>query len=368
MRVVILGTRGFPNVQGGVEKHCEGLAIRLVKLGCEVTVFTRKPYVNTKLKEYKRVKLVALPAIRYKAMEAFIHTFIGVFAALRYKPDILHIQAIGPALFTPLARILGMKVVVTSHGSNYKHLKWGFCARIALKLAEFLAIFFANEVIAISETIAGEIKEKYNRTANVISNGIDIPKILNSENSLKKYALIKGRYVLTIGRFVPVKGFDLLIDAFNQAGLKDWKLVIIGTADHKTEYRQELIRQAQNNPDVILTGYLNGEPLKELYSHAGLFVLPSYYEGLPIGLLEAISYGLLCIASDIPANRHIGLPVENYFIAGNIEELTQKLKEFSQKVLSKEKKLRQIEMLRKRYSWDEVSKKTSEVYKKVVVK
>jgi len=366
MRIVILGTRGFPNVQGGVEKHCEELSTRLVKLGCEVIVFTRKPYVNTNIKEYKGVKLVALSTIRHKSLEAFLHTLIGVFAALQYRPDIIHIQAIGPALFTPLARILGMKVVVTSHGANYRHPKWGFFAKVILRFGEFLGMLFANEVIAISGTIAKEMKEKYKRAAYTIPNGVDIPDILDSEELLQKYSLTKGKYLLTIGRFTPVKGFDRLIDAFNEAKLKDRKLVIIGGADHKTRYSRDLMKRSVPNPDVILTGFLSGKPLRELYSHTGLFVLPSYYEGLPIALLEAMSYGLLCIASDIPANRLIGLPDENYFTPGNNEELSAKLQEFSRKTLSREQKLRQIEILREKYDWNEIARNTLEVYKKVI--
>jgi len=177
MKIAILGTRGFPNVQGGVEKHCEGLAVHLVQSTCDVIVFTRRPYVDENIKEYKGVKLVALPAIRHKSLEAPLHTLIGVFAALRYRPDILHIQAIGPALFTSLARILGMKVVVTSHGSNYEHLKWGRFAKLVLRLGEFVGVVFANKVIAISKNIADDIKRKYNREATIIPNGVIIPKV-----------------------------------------------------------------------------------------------------------------------------------------------------------------------------------------------
>src|SRR3990167_5764803 len=215
MRVIVLGTRGFPNVQGGVEVHCQNLYSQLVKLGCEIIVFTRKTYVDVSIKDHKGVKLVALPSIRHKSLEAFLHTFIGIFAALRYAPDILHIHGIGPSLYTPLARILGIKVVITSHGSNYKHLKWGKFAKIILRIGEFLGVFYANEVIVISKNIADEIKKKYNRDVTVIPNGVTIPKILHTENALRKYNLEKGKYLLAVGRFVPEKGFHDLIDAFN---------------------------------------------------------------------------------------------------------------------------------------------------------
>ena len=365
MRVAILGTRGFPKIQGGVEKHCEGLAVNLVKLGCVVIVFTRKPYVNINIKEYRGVKLVALPTVRKKTLEAFLHTFIGIFIALKYRPDILHIQSIGPALFTPLARILGMKVVVTSHGSNYKHLKWDWFAKFVLKVGERLGTYFANEIICISKVIADDIKSNYNKKPHIIPNGVKIPKILKFEDVLNKYSLTKGKYILTVGRFVPEKGFGDLIDAFYRVDLGDWKLVIVGRADHESEYSRDLKNKSKENRNIVLTGFLSGILLEELYSHAGLFVLPSYYEGLPIALLEAMSYGLLCFASDIPANRCIALPDENYFPAGNVDQLSDKLRNFIKMTFSKDQKSRQIEILRQKYDWDDIAKKTMDVYMKV---
>ena len=370
MRVIVLGTRGFPNVQGGVEVHCQNLYSQLVKLGCEIIVFTRKTYVDVSIKDHKGVKLVALPSIRHKSLEAFLHTFIGIFAALRYAPDILHIHGIGPSLYTPLARILGIKVVITSHGSNYKHLKWGKFAKIILRIGEFLGVFYANEVIVISKNIADEIKKKYNRDVTVIPNGVTIPKILHTENALRKYNLEKGKFLLAVGRFVPEKGFHDLIEAFNQLSTlnsklrtTNWKLVIVGRADHEDKYSLNLKEKAGKNNNIILTGFLTGEPLQELYSHAGLFVLPSYYEGLPIVLLEAMSYGLSCIASDIPANRNVELSENRFFRLGDIIELNTKIHEFIDRPLNDEEKRRQINLIAERYDWEKIAEKTMEVYR-----
>ena len=372
MRVIVLGTRGFPNVQGGVEVHCQNLYSQLVKLGCEIIVFTRKTYVDVSIKDHKGVKLVALPSIRHKSLEAFLHTFIGIFAALRYAPDILHIHGIGPSLYTPLARILGIKVVITSHGSNYKHLKWGKFAKIILRIGEFLGVFYANEVIAISKNIADEIKKKYNRDVTVIPNGVTIQKIIQTEDVLKKYKLEKGKFLLAVGRFVPEKGFHDLIEAFNlfQLETRDsqipndtWKLVIVGRADHEDKYSLDLKEKAGKNNNIILTGFLTGEPLQALYSHAGLFVLPSYYEGLPIVLLEAMSYGLSCIASDIPANRNVELSENRFFRLGDIIELNTKIHEFIDRPLNDEEKRRQINLIAERYDWEKIAEKTMEVYR-----
>lgn len=366
MRVVMLGTRGFPNVQGGVEKHCEGLSVSLVKLGCEVIVFTRAPYVDKHIKEFQGVKLVTLPALKHKYFENLSHTFIGIFVSLRYKPDILHLQAVGSALLTPLARLLGIKVILTSHGSNYKHLKWGTFAKLFLRLSEFLGITFANEVIAISRTVADEIKGKYNRDADVIPNGVFIPQTTTGERTLEKYSLEKNKYILAVGRFVPEKGFHILIDVFNRADLDGFKLVIAGEADHKDAYSMELKESGLKNKNIIMPGFLAGEPLQELYSHAALFVLPSFYEGLPIVLLEALSYGLSCIASDIPGNRDVKLAKERFFNPGDGLTLSKKLKEFATRPLTENEKEEQMRRTVEEYDWETIAQKTLEVYDRII--
>jgi glycosyltransferase involved in cell wall biosynthesis len=403
MKIAVLGTRGFPNVQGGVEVHCEGLYTRLVKLGYEVTVFARAPYLkkekngDSPIQQGKRhvgtvpilfngVKIIPLPCPQNKFLEAFVHTFTGVFAAKKIKPDILHIHAIGPSLMVPLARFLGMKVVITHHGPDYERKKWGMLAKVVLKAGEAFGVRFANAVICISQAIADGIKRKYGRDAVVIPNGVVIPKALTSEDALRRFGLQKGKYVLAVGRFVPEKGFGELIDAFSKMGTvpsngkndalvqspfsrndgagytEQWKLVIVGQADHEDEYSKALKAKAAKNPNIILTGFLSGVPLQELYSHAGLFILPSYYEGLPIVLLEAMSYGLSCVVSDIPANREVALNDDRYFKPGDVAAISSKISEFIAKPFSEDDSRREIEAVRERYDWDAIAEKTAGVY------
>ncbi|MBI2471494.1 MAG: glycosyltransferase family 4 protein [Planctomycetes bacterium] len=380
-KIAVLGLRGFPHVQGGVETHCENLYPKLVEKGYDIIVFTRKPYVDLTIKEYKGIRLIPLSCLKNKFLEAFLHTFIGIFAAQKYSPDILHIHAIGPSLFTPLARLFGIKVVMTNHGPDYERKKWNKLAKSILRLGERLGTIWANQIICISETIAGRIKEKYNRDASVIPNGVIIPQILQNETILRRYGLAKGKYILSVGRFVPEKGFHDLIEAFNQLQLETrnskpetqnsqlliegWKLVIVGRADHEDKYSLELKEKANQNSNIVLTGFLTGDPLQEIYSQAGLFVLPSYYEGLPIVLLEALGYGLSCIVSDIPANREVELSNDRFFKAGHVESLAVKIKEFIIKPLSNEGKTRQINMIREGYNWEKIAEKTVAVYKKI---
>lgn len=373
MRVVVTGLRGFPGVQGGVEKHCEKLYTHLVKHGCDVTVFTRKAYVNPDIKNYKGIHLISIECSKSKYLEAIIHTFKCVLRAKKLRLDILHIHAIGPSLLTPLAKALGMKVVVTHHGPDYKREKWPPLAKMFLRFCEIVGVRFANEVIAIADNIAEDLRGKYRINATVIPNGVDVPELTETEETLRRFNLTKGKYILAVGRFVPEKGFDYLIEAFNRlqvAGhrsqIEGWKLVIVGDADHEDKYSIELKVKAHKNNDIILTGFQTGESLNELYSHAGLFVLPSFYEGLPIVLLEAMSYGLSCIASDIPANRNITLSKDRFFKAGDISVLAAKVKEFTVKPWGEKERMEQVKGIAEKYNWEMIANKTLEVYRMVL--
>ncbi|MBF0329897.1 MAG: glycosyltransferase family 4 protein [Nitrospirae bacterium] len=363
MTIAVTGTRGFPNVQGGVETHCEHLYPKLVKLGCKITVFSRKPYVSPDAQMFNGVSLMPVDCPRNKFLEAIVHTCRCVLLAHKMKPDILHIHAIGPSLFAPLARFLGMKVVVTNHGPDYMRKKWSLPAKIFLKFCERMGAVFADRIITIAGNISNDIKSKYNKESTVIPNGVQLPVLLKTDNALKQYGLEKNRYILAVGRFVPEKGFHDLIDAFSENDINNWKLVIVGKADHEDKYSFSLKAKASENKNIIFTGFLKGQPLKELYSHAGLFVLPSYYEGLPIVLLEAMSYGLSCIASDIPANRNLELSDERFFRAGDTRILAAKIKEFINKPFEEDDRKKQINMIAEKYNWGEIAKQTMEVYK-----
>lgn len=367
MKIAVIGTRGFPNVQGGVEKHCERLYSELVKIGCQVTVFGRQPYVGDKKYSWQGIDIVPVRCPRTKVFEAIIHSIKAVFAAKKIKPDLVHIQAIGPSLVAPLARLFGMKVIVTNHGPDYERAKWGRAAKFFLKLGEFLGIKFANSVICISEVIKKRLSSSYGRIAAVIPNGVDISEIPSSDNGiLTRFNLEKQRYILNVARFVPEKNLLVLIEAFKKANLDGWKLAIVGDADHEDEYSRDIKQKAKDTKNVVLTGLLSGEPLKEIYANSGLFILPSLYEGLPIVLLEAMSFGLNAIASDIPQNREVGLRKERYFNPYKQEDIVEKIKEFVNKGIDEQEKQEYLRLLREKYDWGRIAKKTLEVYKLIL--
>ncbi len=368
-------------MQGGVEKHCEELYPRIAAQGHTVIVFARAPYVGKKEYRYKGIQILPLSCPKHKFCEAFFHTLRGVLAARRLKPDILHIHAIGPSLFVPFAKLLGLRVAMTHHGPDYKRVKWNWIAKLVLRIGEFLGIVFSNAVIGISQTILKQIEKLRKKGVFLIPNGVVIPEILKTNNALQLYHLESEKYILAVGRFVPEKGFGDLIDAYtmlqgrgtagqcsqsaalSQRHIGDWKLVIVGDADHEDVYSVALKQKAAQNSQIVLTGFLSGKPLQELYSHAGLFILPSYYEGLPIVLLEALSYGLSCIVSDIPANREVPIEKERFFPAGDISALAEKIQAFIQFPLSDSQKLAQQSMISARYNWDTIAQEMLSVYK-----
>ena len=368
IKIAVVGTRGFPGIQGGIESHCENLYTHLAKADCNITVFTRESYTSPNSYKYKGVTLIPVKCPKNKFLEAIIHTFKSVIKAWQMKPDILHIHAVGPSLFAPLAKMLGMKVVVTNHGPDYERKKWPLPAKIFLKFCERQGILFANEVITIANNIADEIFRKYRRKTIVLPNGVNIPRLTESAKFLKEIGLEKKKYILSVGRFVPEKGFDNLIDAFIHGSFDSLKLVLAGDADHEDKYSRDLKKRVTENRNIIMTGFIKGQPLHELYTHAGLFVLPSLYEGLPIVLLEAMSYGLSCIASDIQANKNVELNEDRFFATGDDESLMKKIKKYINKTWGEEEINEQIRLIRDKYSWSIIGEETLKVYKRIIIK
>jgi glycosyltransferase involved in cell wall biosynthesis len=367
IRVAFLGLRGFPGVQGGVEAHAEHLCPLLVEMGCEVQVIARASYQTGEFRHsWKGVQFKSLWSPKLKGMEAILHTFLGVlYAGFVRRPDVLHIQAIGPALMTPLARLLGLRVVVTHHGADYDRQKWGRFAKWALRNGERWGMRWANGRIVISEVIRSSVRIQHDRDSVLIPNGVTLPELPDSTVALDQFELKSGRYVVSVSRLVPEKRHLDLIEAFHNARLADRKLVLVGASDHPDAYARKVVDTAKQTPGVVCTGFQEGRSLSELYAHAGLFVLPSSHEGLPIAMLEALSYGLPVVASDIPANLEVGLPPEYYFPLGNIGELSKRLAEFSVRPPSDGDRASRRAWVAERFDWRRIAEQTLAVYRAV---
>ncbi len=365
MRIAVIGTRGIPGIQGGIETHCENLYPRLVKLGCEITVIRRNGYVNKEIfdgEEFEGVKIIDAYSPKIKSFEAIVHSLVGLIYAKKIRAEIVHIHAIGPSLVAPLARLLGLKVVVTHHGPDYNRQKWNKTAKAMLRFGEKMAARYANKIIVISDVIKKLMIDKYNCRSKLelIFNGVELPTMLPQTDYIKSLGLETQKYVIAVGRFVEEKGFHDLIDAFERIKT-DCKLVLVGDADISSVYSEKLKDKARRS-GVILTGFIKGDSLKQIFTHARVFVLPSYHEGLPIALLEAMSYNLNVLVSDIPANMEVDLDHENYFKVGDIKELSHKLERKLQGDRGSNSFRKVIE---ENYDWDSIAKQTYNVYKSV---
>ncbi|MFA7316514.1 MAG: glycosyltransferase family 4 protein [Sulfuricella sp.] len=362
MKIFVTGTRGIPDIPGGVETHCQNLYPYIAAQGHEVFVATRGAYRVSDAREWRGIRLVKCFSPRRKSLEAIVHTFLALLQARRFKPDVVHIHAVGPALLVPFARLLGLKVVFTSHGPDYDRQKWGRAAKAMLRLGEWLGGRFANEVIVISSVIGQIMRKRCGRESHLIYNGVLQPQPGGDTGYLESLGVVPGEYILAVARFVPEKGLSDLIEAFN--GLDTGhKLVIAGDADHETEYSRGLKKTAAANDRIVLTGYLTGAKLAQVFTHAGLFVLPSYHEGLPIALLEAMSYGLPVLVSDIPANREVDLAPDRFFRTGNIGDLRDKLHSHLQKEMSQGEKDALRAMIALKYDWERIAGQTVQVYR-----
>ena len=372
-KIVVAGTRGVPNIMGGVETHCEELFPRLVENGYDVTIIRRSAYIkkgvdkNSGVKDgvWKSVKLYDLKSPRKKSFEAIIHTIKAVVIARWLGAKVVHIHAIGPAMMTPLARLLGMKVVFTHHGPDYDRDKWGFMAKTMLKLGERMGCWFANDVIVISDVIKSLIAKKYNRKKHVhlIYNGVPSPEFCHEPEYFAQLGIEEGKYILGMCRFVPEKHLHDLVEAYVKLKVKseklkvpfDVKLVLAGDTDFEDDYSLGLKKMAKEN-GVVLTGFVRGSKLHSLLTNALCYSLPSSHEGLPIALLEAMSYQLPVITSAIPANLEVGLDPDCYHEVGDVDILSDKLEAICNRPLER------INYDMSKYDWDRIAKQVGEIY------
>jgi glycosyltransferase involved in cell wall biosynthesis len=369
LNVCVIGLRGVPGVLGGVESHCEQLLPRLQALSpdYQISVVGRHPYLPAEQFDYKGVTVVPLPAMRSKYFEAISNTALAVlYARFSRHARLLHIHNIGPALFGPMARLLGMKLIVTYHSRNYEHAKWNRIARTILRLGERCTVAAAHKVIVISRSMTDDLKRRYPRAAAkfvFVPNGAtEFPEPADGDEEralLDRFGLERGRYILAVGRLVPEKSFHTLIEAFKPAYVDfkqgaDCKLAIAGKADHEDAYSRAVLAEADDR--VCFTGFQGQRELGILYRNASLFVLPSTHEGLPLAALEAASLGVPVLLSDIQPNLDIDLPAECYFPVGDVEALRRK-------ILQPHETYRiDHEGIARRFDWSLVARQTKDIY------
>jgi glycosyltransferase involved in cell wall biosynthesis len=360
MKIFVIGARGFPNVQGGIESHCEELYRRLVKKGYKITALTISSY--TELNLWEGILLKKIPSILSKILQKPIYNLLSSLYCIYQRPDIIHVHGLNAGFFIWLFKLFRLKVVATYHSMDYLYPKWNTFIKIMLKFSE-KQFLLADYIITVSKPYLKHFN-KLGRTQAIsyLPNGVTLVKNLNfkEENSiLNKWGLRKNGYILTVGRLTPEKDLITLLKAFIHAKLDEIKLVIVGGVEFQEDYLEKL--KEISNEKVIFTGRLNKKDLSMLYSNCRIFVLSSLYEGLPNALLEAMSFNCNILVSDIDSHIAVGLDEDNYFKAQDAEDLARKIK---YKLLQNCKK-DYSEFLSQNYNWDIVASEVSKIYKTI---
>ncbi len=371
VRICVIGLRGVPGVPGGIETHVEQLVPGLAERGADVHVYARQNYVAGEVPYvWRGVTVHPTWAPSNTRLEAIVHTLLALFKARRLKPDIVHIHAVGPSLVAPLARLMGMKVVFTHHGYDYDREKWNTLEKKVLRLGEWAGMRFAHGRIVVAKHIADAMQAKFHRNVHFIPNGVQIDIEAADDTVLDEFGLTKGRYVLLVARLVVEKRQMDLIEAFLHADMPDTKLVLVGGGDARSDYAEKLRARAKSHSNIVLTGSQSGARLGGLFANAGLFVLPSSHEGMPIALLEALAYGLPILASNIEANLALELDAESYFPLGDVPALSQAMqKKLSDRKMPAHASVDVGEMGSKimaRYNWTTICEQTASLYLSVL--
>lgn len=358
----MIGQKGIPALYGGIERHVEEIARRLVGRGHEVSVYCRLHYTPTGGR-YHGVELIRLPSLNTKHLDTVTHVALSTAHAMTHDFDVLHFHALGPSLFAGPPRALGRPSVVTVHGLDWQREKWGKFAQWALKQCEGPAVRFPNRTIVVSKTLREHFAAHYGRDTVTIPNGTVLPAPA-AAHKIHKYGLEARKYVLFVGRLVPEKGVHFLCEAWSRLDT-DLTLAICGGASGSEDYARDIRRFA--GPRVKLLDYVYGEALAELYSNAYLVVLPSTVEGLSLVLLEALSYGRCVLVSDIPENVEVTRDAAPTFRSRDVDDLTAQLgRLLAGPALVRSYEGRARSHIAAHYSWDRVVGATIEVYDEAV--
>lgn len=369
LRILHLGHKRIPSREGGVEIVVEELSTRMARRGHDVTCFNRsghhvsgKQYNSQKLDEYKGVRLKSVPTWNRKGLAAMTSSVFGAIGATFSNYDVVHFHAEGPAFMCWLPKLFGKRVIVTVHGLDWQREKWGNLASTYILAGEKVAVKCADEIIVLSKSVQKYFMDTYGRKTQFIPNGVEKPNLQEPKLLIEQYGLKNADYILYLGRIVPEKGLKCLINAFKQVKT-DKKLVIAGGASDTHEFFDELRHMALEDERIIFTGFVQGQLLEELYSNAYIYTLPSDLEGMPLSLLEAMSYGNCCLVSDIPECTEVIEDKAETFEKGNQDDLKEKLQNLCDDA-------RRVQMYQAyaakficdKYNWEDVVEKTLSLY------
>ena len=369
LRIAMLGHKRIPSREGGVEIVVSELATRMVKLGCDVTCYNRKghhvsgeEFDTEVIENYKGVRIKNVFTIDKGGLAAVTSSFFAALKAAFGRYDVVHFHAEGPCAMLWLPKLFGKRCIATIHGLDHQRAKWGRFASFYIKSGEKCAVRFADEIIVLSENVRNYFKTVYSRDTVFIPNGVTAAEKVEADKIKSGYNLFKDSYILFLGRLVPEKGLDYLIEAFKQIKT-DKKLVIAGGSSDTADFEEKIRKNATSDDRIIFTGFVQGRLLEELYSNAYLYVLPSDVEGMPLSLLEAMSYGNCSLTSDIPECVQVTGECGYTFKKSDVADLRDKLQILCDNPLMVEKiRTQSSDYVCKKHNWDEVVLRTVQLY------
>jgi glycosyltransferase involved in cell wall biosynthesis len=370
MRIAYIGLKGLPQTYSGIETHVHELGTRLVRRGHDVTAYVRHPYTPRHIHGDGGIRLIHLPTIATKHLDATVHSFLSALHSTKCRYDIIHFHTIGPGCFAPLSRICQAKIVTTIHRFDYLSGKWGWFARLCLRFAEQISLRVPNATIVVAPFLKTHYEQQGHRVTYV-TNGVTLPSGKIGANLIQQLGLMPDRYVLFLGRLAPEKRPDWAIRAFKEINHGATRLVIAGGSSATDEYVRELKRLAEPAADkVIFTGPVYGQLKDELLANARAFLLPSALEGLPITLLEAMSHGRPCLASDIPPHRGVIRDGENGFLhrSADFDHLRERMAHIIQAAFSELTSIGAVARkdVAEEYDWERVVDQIEGLYERLV--
>ncbi len=369
MKIAVIGVKGLPPKQGGIEHYCAEVYPQMVAQGHSVDLFARSSYTNCRWLEnydFQGVRVITLPSVSFRGVDAMITSAFGAIAASINQYDIIHFHALGPSLFTYLSKLTtSAKIVVTCQGLDWQRAKWGNLSSRLIRMGEQAAVRFADEIVVVSKELQSYFLHTYDRRTVYIPNAA--ATYVESDPSFsygKALNLTQGRYILFLGRLVPEKRPELLLEAFCKLKPAGWKLVLVGGVSDTRSYVSQLLDTISKNPEIVFAGELRGARLAEIVRGAGLFVLPSDVEGLPLAMLEAMQEGVPVMASDIPPHQQLldeGRGV--LFSAGNLDSCINYLNwavNHPQKLAAMAKEAQ--EYIQINHSWEKITADNLQLY------
>jgi glycosyltransferase involved in cell wall biosynthesis len=331
MKIAMIGHKRIPSREGGVEIVVEELSKRLVEKGVKVEVYNRKGNLKKNKdpslyenKHYKGIRIIRIQTINRKSLDALIYSFFATLRAIFGRYDLIHYHALGSSVMIIIPYILRIRTISTIHGLDWQRDKWGAIAKKYLLLGEKIAAKYADEIIVLSKSTYDYFIKTYNRETNYIPNGVIDPEPIEADVIKKKYGLKRNDYILFLARIVPEKGLHYLIEAYRSLNT-DVRLVIAGASSHTDDYFEKIKQSAGEDDRIIMTGFVDGKEREELYSNCRAYILPSDIEGMPLSLLEAMSYARKCLVSNIPENMEVIGNKGVVFEKGNVKSLGEQL-------------------------------------------